>query len=82
MKTLNILAKPEIKRITYDVILILIGFLLFTTADKIRYSSIDKKTNILVNESILTDLLEIEVSMGQAKKMIAEEAQDGLIKKI
>jgi hypothetical protein len=66
-----------VRRVIYDVILIIIGFLLFTAADEIRSCSIEKKTDRLLNEMIRTELLEMQLSMNQARKMIADEVKEG-----
>jgi hypothetical protein len=66
-----------VRRVIYDVVLIIIGFLLFTAADEIRNCSIEKKTDRLLDEMIRTELLEMRLSMNQARKMIADEVREG-----
>jgi hypothetical protein len=77
MKAPNIRTGTIVRRVFYDVVLIIIGFLLFTAADGIRSYSIEKKTDRLINEMIRIELLEMRLSMTQARKMIADEVKEG-----
>jgi hypothetical protein len=77
MKAPNVRTGTIVRRVFYDVVLIIIGFLLFTAADGIRSYSIEKKTDRLLNEMIKIELLEMKVSMSQARKMIADEVKEG-----